>query len=73
VKPGRGWGMKQAPEAVVGESRRGRAKRRGRTEGRGWDLARVWIATAHAAMGKETPREALTASVQGAGSMRFVL
>jgi len=57
ANPGRGCGMKQAHEAAEGVNRRGRAKRRGRTVGRGWDPARKWISDAHAAMGKQDPKE----------------
>ena len=70
ANPGRGCGMKQAHEAVEGENRRGRVKRRGRTVGRGWDPDRKWISTVHAAMGSRTPRKALAAFVRRAGSRR---
>jgi len=56
ANPGRGSGVKQTRKAGGGVNRRGRAKRRGRTEAWGWDPARVWMPPVDVAMRAQNPK-----------------
>jgi hypothetical protein len=69
----RTWQWDETSPRGCGESKPSRACETPRAErraGLGCSLAK-WISAAHVAMGKETPRKALLASVRGAGSKRF--